>query len=39
VALGEGRAAAERLRGRTASALQGLRIDAGRLAGLDPTAG
>jgi hypothetical protein len=35
----EGRAAADRLRRRTTSALQGLRIDAGRLAGLDPTAG
>jgi hypothetical protein len=35
----EGRAAADRLRRRTTSALQGLRIDAGRLAGADPTAG
>ena len=36
---GEGRAAADRLRRRTTSVLQGLRIDAGRLAGVDPTAG
>lgn len=34
-ALGEARAAAQRLRGRTSASLQALRSDAGRLAGLD----